>query len=78
VLKLFSQLIDVLPLKMPNQMDRRYSALCILFNLHFAIASLQTVDCHSASAVPTQTIELAGLTTREIAGLSGILIIQKN
>ena len=75
MLELGSQLPDVLRLKMTNQMDGRHSALRILLDLQFPIASVAYLG---ATGMPTQTIESVEVTTRKITELSGILIVQKN
>jgi hypothetical protein len=75
---LSSQFLNVLPFKVTNQTNRCLSASRILFDLQSPLASIGASSCRvSASGVPTQSIESAGPTAREIADFQEMPIFRQ-
>jgi hypothetical protein len=74
-----SQFLNVLRLEVTHQTNRGLSASRILFDLQSPLASIGPPSSRgSASGVPTQSTESAGLTAREIADFQEMPIFRQN
>jgi hypothetical protein len=79
LLELPFQFLDVLRLEVTNQTNRGLSASRILFDLQSPLASIGALSSRvRASGMPTQSVEAAGLTAREIADFREMLIFRQN
>jgi hypothetical protein len=78
LIDLSSQFLNVLRLEVTNQTNRGLSASRVLFDLQAPVTSIRAPSSRvSARSVPTQTIESAELTAREIADFRVMLIFRQ-